>query len=80
MASLLEAEQPVDELGDPRTSAVLQPARELLLGERDGDLLVRHGVAERELQRRNRVCIRIGLAGEEGDHARALFKWEEGTD
>ena len=78
MAVLLQADKPVEKLGDTLTRTILQAAHELCLGERDGDLLIRDGVAEREVQRRDRERVRIWLPGEEGDEPRAgVFEREQ---
>ena len=78
MAMLLQADQPVEEVRDALAGAVLEAARELRIGERDGHLLVRDGVTECELQRRDRegVCVRFPC--EEGDETRTgVFKRQQ---
>ena len=80
MVELLQADEPVDELGDALAAAVLQRARELLLGQRHRHFLRRDRVTQGELQRRDRVCVRIGLACEEGDDAWAFLEGQKGTN
>ena len=80
MAILLQADEPIKQIGNTLALAVLQAPRELCLAQADRRVLVSHGVTEGELQRCDREGVRVRLACEKTDYSRTLLEWEESSN